>query len=71
MGNIEKIEIRDEYITLGQLLKIADVVSTGGEVKPFLATHTVYVNNEEDNRRGRKLRVGDRIRILNREFEIC
>ena len=38
------IEIRDEFITLGQLLKKADIVSNGGEVKFFLAENKVLVN---------------------------
>lgn len=71
MGNIEKVEIRDEYITLGQLLKIVDLVSTGGEVKWFLANETIIVNDENDNRRGRKLRKGDLIRIKDMVYEIC
>ncbi|MDO4198043.1 MAG: S4 domain-containing protein YaaA [Erysipelotrichaceae bacterium] len=71
MGNIEKIEIRDEYITLGQLLKICDFVSTGGAVKWFLSNETVLLNGESENRRGKKLYKGDHIVIGNREIEIC
>ncbi len=65
------IRIHDEYITLGQLLKIADLVSTGGEEKYFLATNTVIVNDCPDNRRGRKLRAGDVIKIQGNEYTIC
>ncbi len=55
------IALRDEYITLGQLLKLAGVIGTGGEAKSYLADHVVQVNDEPEQRRGRKLRVGDRI----------
>ena len=58
-----QIEIKDEYITLGQLLKTYDFVSTGGEAKIFLQEETVLVNGEKENRRGRKLRSGDVIEI--------
>lgn len=58
-----QIEIKDEYITLGQLLKTCDFVSTGGEAKIFLQEETVLVNGEKENRRGRKLRSGDVIEI--------
>ena len=71
MANIEKVKIRDEYVTLGQLLKIVDLVSTGGEVKWFLSNETIYVNNELDNRRGKKLYKGDHIKIKDMEYEIC
>ena len=57
------IEIRDEFITLGQLLKKADIVSNGGEVKFFLAENKVLVNGEDENRRGKKLYHGDTIEI--------
>jgi ribosome-associated protein YbcJ (S4-like RNA binding protein) len=50
-------------ITLGQLLKLAGIVDTGGEVKPFLASVAVRVNGEEEERRGRKLAPGDVVEI--------
>jgi ribosome-associated protein len=53
------IEIRGEMIRLGQLLKLADVVDGGGEVKDFLAEVDVFVNGEREDRRGRQLRLGD------------
>ena len=57
------IHISSEYITLGQFLKFADIIQTGGEAKPFLASNKVLVNDEDDNRRGRKLRSGDKVEI--------
>ncbi|KGL41849.1 RNA-binding protein [Listeriaceae bacterium FSL A5-0209] len=55
----ESIKINTEYITLGQLLQMMDVISSGGMAKAFLSENMVYINGEEDNRRGRKLRNGD------------
>lgn len=60
---MKPIEIRDAYITLGQFLKLADCISTGGEAKFFLQETTVIINGEPDNRRGRKLVPGDRIDV--------
>ncbi|MFC5469434.1 S4 domain-containing protein YaaA [Cohnella suwonensis] len=60
---MKNIGISTEYITLGQFLKLADCIGTGGEVKHFLAEKTVTVNGETDERRGRKLRVGDVIDV--------
>lgn len=49
------VQITNEYITLGQFLKHANIISSGGMAKPFLAQHEVYVNGELENRRGKKL----------------
>ena len=48
-----------EYITLGQFLKFARIIDEGGMAKGYLASHKVLVNQETENRRGRKLRPGD------------
>lgn len=69
-GPMEKILIYTPYITLGQFLKRANIVSTGGEVKPFLATHTPLVQNEKENRRGRKLYPGMIVEVDGKVFEI-
>lgn len=53
------INIKTEFITLGQLLKILDIVSSGGEAKFYVKTHKILVNNAPEDRRGRKLRKGD------------
>ncbi len=60
---IKTISIYTEYITLGQILKLADVIFEGGEAKAYLASNKVYVNGEEDERRGRKLRPGDKVEL--------
>lgn len=66
-----KIKIDTEYITLGQFLKAADVIQTGGMAKWFLSEYKVFVNGEQDQRRGRKLRMGDKIDIPDHgSFEI-
>ncbi len=57
--SMEKIHIRDDYITLGQLLKLAGFVGSGNEAKFVIQEGYVLVNNEVETRRGKKLRVGD------------
>ncbi|HET7580544.1 MAG TPA: S4 domain-containing protein YaaA [Bacillales bacterium] len=59
----ETIHITTEYITLGQLLKHAGIIDTGGAVKPFLAEYEVYVDGEPEARRGRKLYDGNTVEI--------
>jgi len=60
---MKRIGITSEYITLGQLLKFAGVISNGGEAKFFLEENQILINDAADNRRGRKLYPGDRILI--------
>ena len=67
---MKKITINTEYITLGQFLKFADILSNGGEAKSYLACNEVYINDELDVRRGRKLRHGDKVLVEGQEFII-
>ena len=62
---VRQIQVRGDYITLGQLLKLTGEVGGGGDVKDYLATHSPLVNGENENRRGRKLRPGDRVVLPN------
>jgi ribosome-associated protein len=59
----KKVSITTEYITLGQLLKYENIVSSGGNVKDFLNDVNIKVNNELENRRGKKLYSGSIIDI--------
>ncbi|WP_067840376.1 S4 domain-containing protein YaaA [Amphibacillus sediminis] len=60
---INDITINSEYIQLGQFLKLANIVESGGMVKIFLAEYPVIINNQPDQRRGRKLYPNDLIEI--------
>ena len=63
MKTLNEIVIDTEYITLGQLLKMTDAISSGGMAKWFLSENEVLVNDENEDRRGRKLRHGDVVNI--------
>ncbi|MGG1518964.1 S4 domain-containing protein YaaA [Paenibacillus oryzisoli] len=52
---MKKISIHTDYITLGQFLKLADCISTGGQAKFFVVENKIEVNGQAENRRGRKL----------------
>ena len=67
---MKKINIVTEYITLGQFLKFANLISNGGEAKGFLAQNNPLVNGEPENRRGRKLYCKDQIIIGSEKYEI-
>lgn len=53
------IEIRDDSIRLGQLLKLANLVEDGAMAREVIAAGEVEVNDEIETRRGRQLRPGD------------
>lgn len=56
---MEEIRIRDEYIRLGQAMKLAGLVGSGVEAKMVIQDGLVLVNGKVDERRGRKLHPGD------------
>lgn len=58
-----EVFITSEYITLGQFLKYENLIERGGSVKFFLEEIPVFINGEQDNRRGRKLYPGDIVSI--------
>ena len=68
----EKMEltIRDEFIRLGQALKLAGLVSSGIEAKVLIADGEVSVNGETETRRGRKLRDGDTVLFRGETFTV-
>jgi ribosome-associated protein len=57
-------------ITLGQALKAANVVGTGGEAKVLIQTGEVRVNGKVETRRGLKLREGDVIEVEDERLEV-
>ncbi|MDN4527096.1 S4 domain-containing protein YaaA [Fictibacillus fluitans] len=60
---MDNVQITTEYITLQQLLKHVDAISSGGMVKWYLEENEVLVNGERENRRGRKLYAGDKVSV--------
>lgn len=55
----KSISIRDEFIKLGQAMKLAGLVDSGVDAKYAIEEGSVKVNGEKDLRRGRKLYNGD------------
>ncbi len=60
---LREIQIQDEPIRLGQLLKLVGAIDSGSEAKAFLALEPVWVNDEPEIRRGRQLHAGDTVRV--------
>ena len=67
---MEKVNITSEYITLGQFLKFVGIIDCGSYAKVFLLENKVLINNENDNRRGRKIYPGDIVKVLNKSYEV-
>lgn len=55
---MEKIKINTEYITLGQILKMKEIITSGGMAKEYLLENEVLVESVPENRRGRKIYPG-------------
>jgi ribosome-associated protein len=64
---VREIEIRGHTIRLGQLLKMAGIVGSGGEAKALLPDGAVTVNGEPETRRGRQLHPGDQVAVAGHE----
>jgi len=64
------IPIETDTIRLSQLLKLANVVQDGGEAKFRIANDEVRVNGAVENRRGRKLRTGDRVEFDGETYKV-
>lgn len=59
----EEVKISTEYITLGQFIKVLNVLESGGMVKAYLQDQGAVVNGELEHRRGRKLYAGDTVEL--------
>ena len=60
---MKKIFIHTDYIELQNVLKKENIISTGGEAKIFLQMNKIFVNDILENRRGRKLYPGDKVKV--------
>ena len=67
---MQSIKIRDEYIKLGQLLKLAGLVEDGVDAKIVIQDGLVKVNGEVDTRRGRKIVAGDIVEFEGNQIRV-
>jgi ribosome-associated protein len=66
---VDEISV-DRDIRLGQLLKLADLVESGGDAKAVLQAGQVRVNGQVDVRRGRRLAPGDVVQVGDRSLRL-
>jgi len=67
---MEQIHIKDEFIKLGQALKLSGVAGSGVDAKYLIEDGLVSVNGEPETRRGRKLYKGDVFEFDGTEYSI-
>ena len=67
---METIKLRDEFIKLGQALKLAGIAESGVDAKIMIEEETVKVNGEKETRRGRKLYDGDAVEARGMSFTV-
>ena len=67
---METIKITTEFIKLQDLLKFANLVSTGGEAKIIIQEGEVKVNGEVCTQRGKKIRPGDVVELDGQQLTV-
>jgi ribosome-associated protein len=70
-AQIDDVPIGGEDIRLGQFLKFAGLLESGGDVKEAIIDGYVRVNGEVDRRRGRQLQLGDVVTFAGRGVRVC
>lgn len=68
---METIHIKDDFIKLGQAMKLAGMVESGVDAKLFIQEGSVKVNGVVETRRGKKLVSGDHVEFDGDEFTIA
>lgn len=67
---MEVVRIKDDFIKLGQAMKLSGMADSGVDAKDDIISGKVKVNNEIELRRGRKLYNGDIVEFSDKKFEI-
>ena len=67
---MKTIPITTEFIKLQDLMKLANVVETGGEAKERIQGGEVLVNGEVCTMRGKKIRPGDDVGVAGKHYTV-
>ena len=68
---MKDVKISTEFIRLGQIVKLLDLVDTGGQVTVYLLSNEILVNGVDEKRRGKKLYPNDVVTLDGEEYRIC
>lgn len=67
---MEVVQLKDEFIKLGQALKLAGLVESGVEAKIVIQDGQVKLNGNVETQRGKKLYDGDVVEYNGQQFTI-
>jgi ribosome-associated protein len=67
---VQTIAVKEEFIKLDSLLKLAGAVSTGGEAKELIQNGQVLVDGIPITARGRKIKDGMTVRVRNKILRV-
>jgi ribosome-associated protein len=67
---MEIIHLRDDFIKLGQFLKLAGLAESGVDAKYEIQEGKVSVNGTVEYQRGKKLYPGDVVSCGGKEFKV-
>lgn len=68
---METVKLRDDFIKLGQALKVAGLVESGVDAKYAVLDGLVKVNGEVEFQRGKKLVDGDIVEFEGKKIKIA
>lgn len=68
---IDDVPIGGDVIRLGQFVKFAGLLGSGGDVKEAIIDGEVMVNDEIERRRGRQLHPGDIVGFEGRRVRVA
>lgn len=67
---METVKIKDEFIKLGQVLKLSGMADSGVDAKIMIQDGLVKVNGETEYQRGKKIRSGDIVEYNNNSIRV-
>lgn len=67
---MKTVKIKDEFIKLGQAMKLAGLVDSGVEAKFRIQEGAVKVNGKTELQRGKKLYAGDVIEYEGQQVKV-
>ena len=67
---METLNIRDEFIKLGQALKLCGLAESGVDAKYMIQDGLVKVNGQVEIQRGKKLYIGDVFEFEGKQVKI-
>jgi len=67
---MKSVIIKDEYIKLGQLLKLSGLVNSGVEAKFVIIEGLVKLNGKVEFQRGKKIYFGDIVEYENEIIKV-